>query len=70
MKNDRRPATGQESDRSLSTPSEANRDKHINYLDDDRKHEVANDKTIRERQERWQNDLHEGQRGTHSQDIY
>lgn len=71
MKQDGKPASSQEIDRSLSTPSEANREKHINYLDDNKKREGSGDSgALKERQKQWSEGIHEGERENNSGDIY
>jgi hypothetical protein len=70
MKEDRKPRSTEDVDRSLSTPSEANREKHINYLDD----EVSTNRNswdMNDRQKQWQEGIEEGRKNDQvSDDIY
>jgi hypothetical protein len=70
MKNERKPASMQEVYRSLDTPSEANREKHINYLDDERTKSKASE-DFNDRQKQWQEGIEEGRSNNNqSDDIY
>ena len=70
MKEDRKPRSTQEIDRSLSTSSEANREKHINYLDDEGSTN-RNSRDMNERQKQWQEGIEEGRKNDRaSDDIY
>ena len=56
----------------LDTPSEANREKHINFMEveegADRSDDREERKRDRERQEQWKDGLEEGRRASESHD--
>lgn len=70
MKDERKPASLPQVDQALSTPSEANREKHINYLDEEsaKSNKPGN---LNDRQKQWQEGIEEGRRNDQqSGDIY
>lgn len=64
MKGKEEKQTPQEKDRHLDVPSEANRDKHINFLEteEDNKDRNRKDADISERQKQWKEGIEEGKR--------
>jgi hypothetical protein len=70
MREDKKQSPERGVDPALSTPSEANREKHINFLDDNRGRERKDDKALQERQEQWREGINEGERENNSEDIY
>lgn len=61
MREDKKQARQRGEDAALSTPSEANREKHINYLDDNRRREETDNKALQERQKQWQEGIEDGE---------
>jgi hypothetical protein len=70
MREDKKQGPAPGVDPALSTPSEANREKHINYLDDERKHENHDEKALKDRQKQWREGIQGDERGNTPDDIY
>lgn len=70
MREDKKQGAALGIDPALSTPSEANREKHINYLDDERKHENHDEKALKDRQKQWREGIQGDERGNTPDDIY
>ncbi|MCU7552000.1 hypothetical protein OCK74_22965 [Chitinophagaceae bacterium LB-8] len=67
MKHRERDRLPQDKDRHLDTPQEANRDKHINFLDienpgDQNKDNRKRDKETEERRKEWKQGIAEGKK--------
>jgi hypothetical protein len=70
MREDKKQGPAPGVDPALSTPSEANREKDINYLIDERKHENHDEKALRDRQKQWREGIQGDERGNTADDIY
>ena len=65
MKEENKETLPQDKDRHLDIPSEANRDKHINFVDlesGDNDRNNRNDKETEERQRQWREGIEEGKK--------
>jgi hypothetical protein len=57
-------------DRNLDTPSESNREKHINFpeVEEDSRNIAGNSNSISERQKQWRQEIQEGEKEKENSD--